>query len=124
VNVARVTVGTWTLGLHGVLVELTAARLRWCVVCGRVGLWGWQPLCVAMPITWVCVDRATCRDRLAVEPLRRRWAGRRLVVPRRPGPAWPPTGRPWHPPGLAGPGCHLVCPRSDAAASGRGGSGR
>jgi hypothetical protein len=106
-NAGRVTVRAWTLRLGGVVAELGAARLRWCVVCGRVGLWGWQPLCAAMPITWICGDRPGCRARQALGGSRQRRRGWRLVVWRRPGLARPPTGRPWHPAGLAGPGCPL-----------------
>ncbi len=73
-NAARVTVRGWTLGLRVALAELAAARLRWCLVCGRVGLWGWQPLTPAMPITWVCTDQL------------------RLPCPRRPEPARPGSG--------------------------------
>jgi hypothetical protein len=124
VNAARVTVQAWMLRLRGVLAGLGAARLRWCVVCGRVGLSGWQPLCAAMPITWVCADRANCRDRQAFEALHRKRVWRRLPPPGRPGPARPPTGRPWRPAGLASPGCHLARPRPDAAASGRRDGGR
>jgi hypothetical protein len=104
-NVARVAARGWSVGLRGVLAELAAARLRWCVVCGRVGLWGWQPLCAAMPITWICADRAACRDRQALGVSRGKRQGRRLIGRRRPGLARPPTGRPWHPSGLAAPGC-------------------
>jgi hypothetical protein len=118
-NAARVTVQAWTLHLRGVLAGLGAARLRWCVVCGRVGLWGWQPLCVAMPITWVCADRAGCRSRQVVGASRLEWARRRLVAPGRPGPARPPTGRPWYQAGLAGSGSVLARLQSDAATSAR-----
>jgi hypothetical protein len=106
-NAARVMVRAWTLDLHATLEELAAARLRWCVVCGRIGLWGWQPLCAAMPITWACADRAGCRARQALGVSRWERQGCRLVAWRRPGLARPPTGRPWHPSGLAGPGCAL-----------------
>jgi hypothetical protein len=61
-NATRVTLRAWTLG---VLAELAAARLRWCLLCGRVGLWGWRPLTQAMAITWICVDRAGCQRRQA-----------------------------------------------------------
>jgi hypothetical protein len=111
-NAARVTVRAWTLDLHAALKELAATRLRWCVVCGRVGLWGWQPLCAAMPITWVCTDRARCRDRQAVRASRRERAWRRRVAWRRPGPARPPTGRPWRPAGLAAPNGVLDGPQA------------
>lgn len=100
---ARLAVQGWTLRLREVLAGLSAARLRWCVVCGRVGLWGWQPLCAAMAITWVRADRAGCRSRQAVRASRQEWWWRRLVAPGRPGPAWPPTGRPWRSAGMAGP---------------------
>jgi hypothetical protein len=113
-NVARVAVQDWTLHLRGVLAGLGAARLRWCVVCGRVGLWGWQPLCAAMPITWACADRAGCRVRQARGGARQR-PGCRLVAWRRPGLARPPTGRPWHPASLAVSGCGLHGPVSAAA---------
>jgi hypothetical protein len=106
-NATRVTVQAWTLRLGGVVAEVGAARLRWCVVCGRVGLWGWQPLCAALPITWICADRAGCRARQALGGPWQQRQGWRLVVWRRPGLARPPTGRPWHPSGLAGPGCAL-----------------
>jgi hypothetical protein len=61
-NLARVAAHGWAMELHAALRELVAARLRWCVVCGRLGLWGWRPLCPSMAISWVCVDRARCRD--------------------------------------------------------------
>jgi hypothetical protein len=61
-NLARVAGRGWAMELHAALRKLTAARLRWCVVCGRVGLWGWRPLCPSMAISWFCVDRARCRD--------------------------------------------------------------
>src|SRR6266498_5254856 len=44
VNAARVTARAWTLGLRDALAELADVRLRWCLLCARVGLWGWQPL--------------------------------------------------------------------------------
>jgi hypothetical protein len=65
-NVAREAARGWSVELRGMLAELTAARLRWCVVCDRVGLWGWRPLCRSMAITWICVDRARCRDGQAI----------------------------------------------------------
>jgi len=34
-NVARVAARGWSVGLRGVLAELAAARLRWCVVRGH-----------------------------------------------------------------------------------------
>lgn len=118
-NAVRVVIQAWTLRLRGVLAKLGAARLRWCVVCSRVGLWGWQPLCVAMPITWVCFDRAGCRSRQIVGASRREGAWRRLVAPGRPGPAWPPTGRSWRPAGLAAQDFVLAHLQSDAAGSAR-----
>ena len=69
-NAARVTVRAWTLGLRDALGELAAARLRWCLACGRVGLWGWQPLTPSMPITFVCVDQLACHQRRAVQESR------------------------------------------------------
>lgn len=140
-NVARVAARGWSVGLRVVLAELAAVRLRWCVVCGRIGLWGWQPLCAAMPITWICADRAACRAHQALGASRWERQGCRLIRRRRPGLARPPTGRPWHPSGLAAPGCTLHGPvmvaadpeqpagepavltrsRPDAAAAGRAG---
>jgi hypothetical protein len=80
VNAARVTVRAWTLGLRGALAELGAARLRWCLMCGRVGLWGWRPLTPAMPITWLCTDQPGCRQRQATVAVHA-WRGwRRLVA--------------------------------------------
>jgi hypothetical protein len=61
-NLAPVATRCWSTALHTALWKLTAARLRWCVVCGRLGLWDWRPLCPSMAISWVCVDRARCRD--------------------------------------------------------------
>jgi hypothetical protein len=101
-NAARVAVQAWALRLRGVLAGLAEARLRWCVICGRVGLGGWQPLCAAMPITWVCTDRARCRFR-QVQASQRERAWRRLAAVRRPGLTRPPTGRPWRPAERAGP---------------------
>jgi hypothetical protein len=82
VNAARVTVRAWTLGLLGALEELATARLRWCLACGRVGLWSWRPLTPSMPITWVCVDRPGCQERQAVEEARRQrgWRSSRQVA--------------------------------------------
>jgi hypothetical protein len=100
-NAARVAAGTWTVRLRGVLAELAVARLRWCLICGRVGPRGWRPLYAAMPITWVCADRASCRGRCALQVSQQKRAWRRLVR-RRPGLAGPPTGRPWHPAEVAG----------------------
>jgi hypothetical protein len=65
VNAARVTVRAWTLGLRAALGELAAVGLRWCLLCGRVGLWGWQPLTPSMPITFVCANRIGCQQRQA-----------------------------------------------------------
>ena len=115
-SAARMVVRSWMVRLGGVVAQVATARLRWCVVCGRVGLVGWQPLCAAMPITWVCADRAGCRDRQVVEALRRERGWRRLVLWGRPGPARPPTGRPWHQADLADPGALL-----DGSQSRRGG---
>jgi hypothetical protein len=61
-NPAPVATRCWSTALHAALRKLTAARLRWCVVCGRLGLWGWRPLCPSMAISWVCADHARCRD--------------------------------------------------------------
>jgi hypothetical protein len=99
-NTTWLTVRAWTLGLRGVLAEPGAARLRWCVVCGRVGLRRWQPLCAAMPITWVCADWASCRHRQV------------LVLGGRPGPT-PALGpdRPWRPGRTASPSCVLHGPQ-------------
>lgn len=82
-NVAREAARGWSVELRGMLVELTAARLRWCVVCGRVGLWGWRPLCRSMAITWICVDRARCRDGQAIRAAKRQSgkAGARRPTP-------------------------------------------
>jgi hypothetical protein len=142
---AKVAVGAWKPRLFGTLAELTSVRLRWCVVCGRVGLWGWQPLCAAMPITWICADRAACRAHQALGVSRWEQQGRRLIGRRRPGLARPPTGRPWHPSGQAASGCAfhdavavkaepagdptvelavLVHPRRHPAAAGRAGDRR
>jgi hypothetical protein len=80
VNAARVAVRAWTLGLRDALGELAAVRLRWCLACGRVGWWGWQPLCPSMPITWICVDRLACRQRQTAVAART-WRGwRRLLA--------------------------------------------
>jgi hypothetical protein len=79
VNAARVAVRAWTLGVRDGLVELAAARLRWCLACGRVGLWSWRPLTPSMPITWVCADRLGCRRRQAVQEART-WRGWRLLA--------------------------------------------
>ncbi|HEV8648964.1 MAG TPA: hypothetical protein VG276_06045 [Actinomycetes bacterium] len=79
-NAARVAVRAWTLGLRGGLAELAAARLRWCLACGRVGLWGWRSLTPSMPITWVCVDQPGCQRRQAAVAVRRRRGWRRLLV--------------------------------------------
>jgi hypothetical protein len=79
VNAARVTVRAWTLGLRDALAELAAARLRWCLLCGRVGWWGWRPLTPAMPITVVCADQPACHDRQAAHEARWRRGWRRLA---------------------------------------------
>jgi len=80
-NAAWMAVRGWTLGLRVVLGERAAARLRWCLRCGRVGLWGWRALTPAMPITWVCADRAACRYRQAAQAARweRGWRRQRLA---------------------------------------------
>jgi len=80
VNAARVTVRAWTLGLRDALGELAAARLRWCLACGRVGLWGWRPLTPSMPITWLCTDRSGCQRRQAAVAARTRRGWRRLLA--------------------------------------------
>jgi hypothetical protein len=67
VNAARVAVRAWTLGVRDALAELGTTRLRWCLACGRVGLWGWRPLCPSMPITFVCADQSGCHRRRAVQ---------------------------------------------------------
>jgi hypothetical protein len=79
-NAAR-AVRTWRLELHVVLAELLAARLRWCLLCGRVGLWRWRPLCAAMPITWVCTDQPGCQRRQAQVAARRGrgWRARQVA---------------------------------------------
>jgi hypothetical protein len=80
VNAARVTVRAWTLDLRDALGELGAARLRWCLMCGRVGLWGWRPLTPSMPITWLCTNTVGCQRRRAAVAVRA-WGGwRRLVA--------------------------------------------
>jgi hypothetical protein len=148
VNATRVAIQSWSLCLRDPVAELITARLRWCLVCDRVGLWGWQPLCAAMPITWICADRTGCRARQACGGSRREQQVRRLMVWRRPGLTRPPTGRPWHPSRLAAPGCALhgpvavaveveqpagdptgepavlVCPRRHSAAAGWAGDRR
>jgi hypothetical protein len=75
VNAAWVTVRAWTLSLRGVRKWLATARLRWCLACGRVGLWGWRPLTPSMPITWVCADRPGCQQRQAGAEARRQGGG-------------------------------------------------
>lgn len=74
-NAARVTLRGRTVELRAALAELGAARLRWCLLCGRVGLWGWHPLTPSMPITWVCTDQPSCwqRQAAATARTRRRW---------------------------------------------------
>ena len=79
-NAARVTVWAWTVGLRDALAELGSARLRWCLLCARVGWWGWRPLCPSMPITWVCVDQLACRSRRAVAWARRGRGWLRLLA--------------------------------------------
>jgi hypothetical protein len=79
VSTARVAVRAWTLGLRDALTELGAARLRWCLACGRVGWWSWRPLTPSMPITWVCADQLACRTRRA-GAWARRGRGRRLLA--------------------------------------------
>jgi hypothetical protein len=76
------TMQAWTLGLRDALEELATARLRWCLACGRVGLWGWRPLTPSMPITWVCADRLACQQRQAVAEARwqRGWRRSRQVA--------------------------------------------
>ena len=76
-NAARVAVRAWTLGLRDALGELAAARLRWCLLCGRIGLWGWRPLTPSMPITFVCADQPACHQRRTVQQART-WRGWRL----------------------------------------------
>jgi hypothetical protein len=88
-SAARMTVRAWTLGLRDALGELAAARLCWCLACGRVGLWGWRPLTPSMPITFVCTNRNGCRRRQAVREARRQ----RGVAPA------PGVRRPGRPPG-------------------------
>jgi hypothetical protein len=80
-NAARVIVRAWTLGLRDALAELGAARLHWCLVCGRVGLWGWRPLTPSMPITWVCADQTGCQLRQAMAATRsgRGWRARQVA---------------------------------------------
>jgi hypothetical protein len=80
VNAGRVAMRAWTLGLRDALTELGAARLRWCLLCGRVGLWGWQPLTPSMPITWVCTDQAACTGRRSVVAARARRGWLRLLA--------------------------------------------
>ena len=65
-NAAKVTVRAWTMSLRDALAGLASARLHWCLLCARVGLWGWRPLTPSMPITWVCVDRLGCRQRRGI----------------------------------------------------------
>jgi hypothetical protein len=80
VNAARMTVRAWTLDLRNALAELVAARLRWCLVCGRVGLWGWRPVTPSMPITWLCTNTVGCQRRRAAVAVRA-WRGwRRLLA--------------------------------------------
>ena len=81
-NAVRLTVRAWTFGLRDALRELAAVRLCWCLVCGRVGLWGWRPLTPSMPITWVCNDRSGCQRRQEVAAARweRGWRRSRQVA--------------------------------------------
>jgi hypothetical protein len=81
VNAARVTVRAWTLALRVAVAELTSARLRWCLLCGRVGLWCWRPLTASMPITWVCTSKTGCQRRqvLASSRRERRWRARQVA---------------------------------------------
>jgi hypothetical protein len=76
-SAAKVIVRAWTMSLRDALAELASARLRWCLTCGRVGLWGWRPLMPSMPITWVCADRVGCRRRRAIVASRRERGWRR-----------------------------------------------
>ena len=115
VSAARVTVRAWTLGLRAAFGELAAAKLRWCLGCGRVGLWGWQPLTPSMPITWICVDRLACRRRQAVAWARWERSGAtpgRSPMTARAGPVGDP-GRPRHP-GWGRP-AWLACPATGGA---------
>jgi hypothetical protein len=77
-NAARVTV-RWAVELRAAVGELAAARLRWCLLCTRVGWWGWRPLCPAMPITWVCADQLACQGRRAAVAARVRRGWRLLA---------------------------------------------
>jgi hypothetical protein len=115
VSAAWVAVRAWTLSVRDVLAELGAARLRWCLSCGRVGLWGWRPLTPSMPITFVCADRSGCRQRQAVQQARTwRGGGGFWREGGRGRPVGDP-GRPRHPRlGLARPG--LFVPRDPATA--------
>jgi len=79
VNATRVTMRSWAVELRAAVGELGAARLRWCLRCGRVGWWGWRPLTPSMAITWVCTDQAGCRQRQAAEALRA-WRGWRRLA--------------------------------------------
>jgi hypothetical protein len=79
VNAARVTVRGWTVELRELLAELGAVRLRWCLACGRVGLFGWRPLTPSMPVTWLCIDQLACQQRRAVQVARWQRGWRRLV---------------------------------------------
>ncbi len=78
-SAARAAVRARTLGLRDALAELGAARLRWCLACGRVGLWGWRPLTPSMPITVVCAAQPACHQRRAVQAART-WRGWRLLA--------------------------------------------
>jgi hypothetical protein len=79
VNAARATVRGWGVELRAALGELGVARLRWCLLCSRVGLWGWRPLTPSMSITWVCTDLFGCRERQAVQAARWQRGWRRLA---------------------------------------------
>lgn len=78
-NAARLTVRGLAMELRTAIGELAAARLRWCMACGRVGLWGWRPLTPSMPITWVCTNQVACHQRRAVQAART-WRGWRLLA--------------------------------------------
>ncbi len=79
VNAARVTLRAWTLGLRDAFGELASARVCWCLVCGRVGLFGWRPVTPSMPITWVCANQLACQGRRAIQEARWQRGWRRLA---------------------------------------------
>jgi hypothetical protein len=81
VNAARVSVRAGTLGLRVAVAELTSVRLRWCLLCGRIGLWCWRPLTPSMPITWVCTNGPGCQRRqgLAGGRWERGWRARQVA---------------------------------------------